>query len=164
MKDIPAPDSHHLKAAQGWLELGNHEEANEELKEISLEWRFHPEVLIARWEIYARGHHWEFAYTIAHGMVALVPNEPAGWIKRSIALHQLKRTPEAWQSLLPAATRFPDNFTVAYDLAKYACQLGKFSDAFRWLEMAKKSSDPHKVKQMARKDPELVPLWEHSVQ
>src|ERR1700704_888259 len=112
MKDIPAPDSHHLKAAQGWLELGNHQEANEELKEISLEWRFHPEVLIARFEIYARCNHWEFAYTIAHGMVALVPNEPAGWIKRSIALHQLKRTPEAWQTLLPAATKFPDNFTV----------------------------------------------------
>lgn len=28
-------DSHHLEAAQGWLELGNHLEANEELEKIS---------------------------------------------------------------------------------------------------------------------------------
>jgi thioredoxin-like negative regulator of GroEL len=162
MKTIPTPDSHHLAAAQGWLDLGNATEANEELKRISLEWRFHPDVLLARWEVYARGGHWEFAYTIAHGMVALVPNEPAGWLKRSISLHHLKRTPEAWQSLLPAAKKFPQNFTVAYDLARYACQLGKYSDAFRWLERAKQVADPHTVKQMARKDPELEPLWEQS--
>ena len=162
MKALQPPDSHHLKAAQGWLELGNHNEANEELKLISLEWRFHPEVLLARFEIYAKCGQWDFAYTIAHGMVALVPNEASGWIKRSVALHKLRRTPEAWQSLLPAATKFPQNVTVAYDLARYACQLGKFGDAFRWLERAKQIADPHSVKQMARKDPELEPLWELS--
>jgi tetratricopeptide (TPR) repeat protein len=160
MKTLPNPDGHHLKAAEGWLELGNHNEANEELKHISLEWRFHPQVLLARFEIYARGGHWEFAYTIAHGMVALAPDEVTGYLKRSVALHHLKRTPEAWQSLLPAAKKFPNNVTVAFDLARYACQLGKFSDAFNWLERAKKLTDPHTVKEMARKDPELEPLWE----
>jgi len=105
----------------------------------------------------------EYAYTIAHGMVALVPNEATGWIKRSVALHKLRRTPEAWQSLLPAATKFPENVTILFDLARYACQLGKYSDAFRWLERAKKIADPHSVKQMAKKDPELEPLWQTSV-
>jgi tetratricopeptide (TPR) repeat protein len=160
MKTLPMPDSHHLKAAEGWLELGNHTEANDELKQIGLEWRFHPKVLLTRFEIYARGGHWEFAYTIAHGMVALAQDDPVGWIKRSVALHHLKRTPEAWQSLLPAVSRFPNNMTIVYDLARYACQLGKFSEAFRYLERAKQLSDPHKVKEMARKDPELEPLWE----
>ena len=61
---------------------------------------------------------------------------------------------------MPAATKFPENVTIAYDLARYACQLGKFGDAFRWLERAKQIADPHTVKQMARKDPELEPLWE----
>ena len=162
MKQLEPPDCHHLKAAQGWLDLGNPKEANEELKQISLVWRFHPEVLLARWEIYARGEHWEFAYTVAHGMVALIPNDPAGWIKRSVALHHMKRTPEAWQTLLPAAQKFPKNFNIAYDLARYACQLGKFSEAFRWLERAKQLADPQKFKQMTRRDPELEPLWEHS--
>jgi len=162
MKQLEPPDCHHLKAAQGWLDLGNPNEANEELKQIRLEWRFHPEVLLARWEIYARGHHWEFAYTIAHGMVALIPENPVGWIKRAVSLHEMKRTPEAWLTLLPAAKKFPNNFNVAYDLARYACQLGKFSDAFRWLERAKQLADPQTFKQLSRKDPALEPLWEHA--
>jgi len=159
---LEPPDCHHLKAAQGWLDLVNPKEANEELKQISLVWRFHPEVLLARWEIYARGQHWEFAYTVAHGMVALMPNDAAGWIKRSVALHQMKRTPEAWQTLLPAAQKFPRNFTIAYDLARYASQLGKFSEAFRWLQRAKQLADPHQFKAMTRKDPDLEPLWDHA--
>ena len=101
MKALQPPDSHHLKAAQGWLELGNHNEANEELKQIRLEWRFHPEVLLARFEIYARCGQWDFAYTIAHGMVALVPCEATGWIKRSVALHKLRR------AMVPEALCFP---------------------------------------------------------
>ena len=49
------PNSHHLEAAQGWLELGNHEEANEELELIDAPLRSHPDVLEARWGIYAKG-------------------------------------------------------------------------------------------------------------
>jgi hypothetical protein len=34
MKSLPYPDDKHLEAAEGWLELGNHLEANEELDNI----------------------------------------------------------------------------------------------------------------------------------
>ena len=34
MKPLQPPDTFHLLAAQGWMELGNHEEANEELELI----------------------------------------------------------------------------------------------------------------------------------
>jgi hypothetical protein len=34
MNLLEPPDSTHLQAAQGWLDLGNHIEANEELEEI----------------------------------------------------------------------------------------------------------------------------------
>jgi hypothetical protein len=34
MKSLPLPDLHHLRAASGWLELGNHFAANEESEEI----------------------------------------------------------------------------------------------------------------------------------
>ena len=43
------PDSMHLEAAQGWLELGNHEEANEELELIDAPLRVHPDVLEGMW-------------------------------------------------------------------------------------------------------------------
>lgn len=158
MKCLEPPDVHYLKAAEGWLELGNHLEAYEELKKIGVQQRFHPLVLLVRWEIYAKGKHWEFAHTIAQGLVALVPDEPRGWISRSFALHQMKRTQEAWYALLPAAEKFPQNPAVAYDLACYACQLGRFDEAKKWLEKAIKLGDANRVKRMALGDPDLEPL------
>jgi hypothetical protein len=41
MKSLEHPDSLHLRAAQGWLELGDHLEANEELERISPPLRVH---------------------------------------------------------------------------------------------------------------------------
>jgi hypothetical protein len=35
MKHLQPPNSHHLQAAIGWLELGNHKEANEELEKVA---------------------------------------------------------------------------------------------------------------------------------
>ena len=158
MKMLEAPDLHFLNAAEGWLELGNHLEANEELKRISLPARFHPLVLLARWEIYAKGGHWEFAHTIAHGLVVLAPDDPRGWINRSFSLHEMKRTYDAWQTLLPAADKFPKNPIIAYNLSCYACQLGRFSEAAEWLKKAIKHGDGKKIKAMAMADPDLKPL------
>src|SRR5690349_10510510 len=50
---LEPPDSHHLAAAQGWLELGNHAEANNELERISPTLRAHPDALEVSWQIYA---------------------------------------------------------------------------------------------------------------
>lgn len=54
MKPIEPPDLHHLRAGMGWLELGNHREANEELKQIAPVLQVHPDVLEIRWEIVQR--------------------------------------------------------------------------------------------------------------
>jgi hypothetical protein len=48
VKPLQPPDSMHLTAAQGWLELGNHEEAFEELEQIDAPLRGHPDVLEVR--------------------------------------------------------------------------------------------------------------------
>ena len=47
-KALGHPDNLHLQAAQGWLELGNHVEANEELEKIVSTLRSHPDVLEIR--------------------------------------------------------------------------------------------------------------------
>lgn len=159
-RPIGWPDLHYLRAAQGWLELGDHREADEELKKITLQHRFHPEVLVVRWEIYAREGQWDLAHTIAHGLVALAPDNPVGWIHRAYALHQLRRTEEAWHALLPAARKFPQNPTIAYNLACYAAQLGRLEEAKLWLERALQLGDPAKVKALAAEDPDLKPLFE----
>jgi hypothetical protein len=48
MKPIEPHDQRHLEAAEGWIELGNHLEANEELENITPEHRAHPAVLEVR--------------------------------------------------------------------------------------------------------------------
>lgn len=158
---IEAPDHHHLNAAEGWLALGDLSEAHTELKKISLACRFHPRVLLVRWEICAQQQLWEGARVIAHGLVTLVPEEASGWINRSVSLHALKRTPEAWQSLLPAIDKFPENALVPYNLACYAAQLGRFVESNQWLEKAIALDGDKKLKWIAVKDPDLQPLWEH---
>ena len=154
-------DNHHLNAAEGWLALGDLSEAHDELKKMSLECRFHPRVLLVRWEICAQQQLWEGARVIAQGMVTLVPDDPSGWINRSVALHALKRTPEAWQSLLPAADKFTDNPLVPYNLACYAAQLGRFEESNQWLEKAMALDSDKRLKFIAVKDPDLQPLWQH---
>jgi len=53
IKPLSETDQRHLLAAQGWVELGNHIEADSELDKIVNEYRVHPDVLEVRWAIYA---------------------------------------------------------------------------------------------------------------
>src|SRR5580765_6856866 len=64
-RKLPHPDSLHVLAAQGWLELGNHLEANEELEKIAASLRSHPDVLEVRWPISAKAGKWEVCLDLA---------------------------------------------------------------------------------------------------
>jgi len=62
---------------------------------------------------------------IAETIVNAAPERPEGWIHRSFALHELNRTLEALNQLLPVAEEFPDQWTIYYNLACYCSQFGK---------------------------------------
>lgn len=78
LKELPHPDNQHLEAAEGWLELGNWKEANEELELITPQLRAHPFVLEMRYKIYVAAKKWEMAVEIARGMSDLLPDNPWG--------------------------------------------------------------------------------------
>ena len=82
MKPLQPPDTFHLQAAQGWMELGNHEEANEELELIDAPLRAHPDVLEVRWLIHQKVENWELCENIASALVKLAPERTTGWIDR----------------------------------------------------------------------------------
>ena len=159
MTPLEPPDSFHLVAAQGWLELGNHIEANEELEKIAPELRAHPNVLKLRWEIYAAAKKWERALDIAAALIQLEPEELLGWVHRSYALHELKRTAEARDNLLRVVDRFPQSATMRYNLACYESQLGNLERAKQWLEKAFELGDAREMKLASLQDPDLEPLW-----
>ena len=75
---LQPPDCFHLEAAQGWLELGNPAEADDELDKITPELRAHPDVLKVRWEICAAAKKWDAALEIAAALVRLAPDDPFG--------------------------------------------------------------------------------------
>jgi tetratricopeptide (TPR) repeat protein len=159
VKSLGAPDTFHLSAAIGWLELGNQIEANEELEKITPELRVHPDVLEIRLQIYTKAKQWERCVDIGNALVKVAPNRPFGWLQRSFSLHELKRTQEAAELLVPAAVLFPKEWRIRYNLACYACQLGNKKEAWKWLEFAFDLSDSKAVKLMALNDPDLETLW-----
>jgi predicted Zn-dependent protease len=152
-------DQFHLRAAQGWLELGNCIEANKELDEITAEMRGHPSVLEVRYHIYAAAKQWEFAAEIARAISEIDPNREFGWLHHAYALHELKRTQEAWNVLRPVVDKFPKEFILRYNLACYACQLGNLKKARDWLQKAIDIVGTKTIWSMALEDTDLKSLW-----
>jgi tetratricopeptide (TPR) repeat protein len=154
-----SPDIHHSNAARGWIELGNHIEANEELEKIIPALRAHPDVLALRWQIYSKAGKWEYAAEIASGLTNVAPEDAFGWLHMAYALHELKRTKEAWEVLIPVVDKFPSEYIMRYNLACYGCQLGNLAEAWQWLEEAIGLAGKTDIRTMALDDPDLEPLW-----
>ena len=160
MPKLEPPDSHHLSAALGWLELGNPREAKAELDRLPSNLRECLEVLPVRWEIEAKEKDWESSLETARALIAAAPNEPDGWIKQSYSLHELKRTREAWDGLVAVEERFPKVGIIPYNLACYVCQLGDSAEAMRRLTKAIKLGGKDQIKSLALRDLDLKPLWD----
>lgn len=155
IKALEPPNLHHLNAAEGWLGLGNATEAECELQKLSPEAETHPEVLRVRYHFHQLKKQWEPAAEAAQLLCQVVPESPFGWIHLAYALHELKRTREAYQVLLPVADRFPEEYVIPYNLACYCCQMGNVAEARAWLHKASALGGRETIRQMARTDPDL---------
>ena len=161
MQSLGPPDTHFLSAAVGWCELGNVTEAKAELDRIAQVLRHHPDVLEVRWLIHAQEKNWEEGFTVAEKLVEVAPRRSSGWLHRAYALRRVQRggLQAAWDVLLPAFERFPEEPIIPYNLACYACQLGRLEQARQWLQRAVKVAGKERIKFMALNDADLEPLW-----
>ena len=160
MKELAAPDTHYLTAAQGWLELGDWASANQELDKISPECCIHATVLQTRYRVYASAKQWAMAAGMARALTVIKPDYALGWIDWAYALYELERTDEARHLLLSIVDKFPKEYLIRYSLACYTCQLGDYAEALQWLEKAIHLADANGVRQMVVNNPDLQPLWE----
>jgi len=112
-----------------------------------------------RCDIYTAVMKWPEVVAVAETLVKLVPDKPCGWVRRSYALHGLKRTQQAFDLLLPAARKFPEIPMIPYNLACYCAQLGKLEEARRWLHQSYEIGNARILKSVARCDPDLAPLF-----
>jgi hypothetical protein len=164
MKPIEPPDLHHLRAAMGWLELGNHQEANEEFKQIAPALQVHPDVLEIRWEICAMAQEWDICVDVSGAIVELAPDRPFGWIGRAYSLRRAEGggSMAAFMTLLPVAYEFPAEPMIPFDLSCYTCQMGRLDDARAWLHrafaVASLTGEKKRLKIMAQEEPDLEPL------
>jgi len=162
MEKLGAPDIHYLSAAVGWLELGNLAEAKAELALIGPGQQNHPDVLKMRWLVCAEEARWEEGLQVARALLQHEPDDSAGWLHQAYALRRVPTgsVQQAWEALLPAFEKFPEEPTIPYNLSCYACQMGQLDAARLWLRRAAAVGGKQKVKQMALDDPDSKPLWE----
>lgn len=159
MNALPLSDQRFLNAADGWLGLGDPLAANEELEQISPESRAHPEVLEMRFKICAETNHWIPAVEIAQTMAKLLSDNPWGHFHLAFALHELKRTEEAYEVLKRVVDKFPKEWLMRFNLACYSCRLGNLKEALSWLEKAIDLAGKKDVRKLALQDNDLEPLW-----
>ena len=155
---LEPPYSHQVNAAWGWLELGNVSETQSELADLPCSIFLHPDVLMIRWELCSTLQDWDRALGYAQLLAKICPDCPDSWIKQSYALHELKRTQEAWDTLLRVSDQFERCPTIAYNLACYACQLDRCAEAESWLRKAVQTGKKACIKKMALEDHDLTPM------
>jgi hypothetical protein len=161
MQPLEPPDTHALLAALGWLELGNLAEARAELAQISTACQTHPDVLEVRWLVCAEEKRWEEGLAAARALLDRAPERASGWLHQAYALRRVPQggIQQAWDALLPAHGKFPNEPTIPYNLSCYACQMQQLDTARVWFKRAVAVGGKEHVKQMALSDPDLQPLW-----
>ena len=163
MQLLEPPNTHHLRAAIGWMELGNPTEAGEEIARITPELMEHPDVLDVRWSVCAAGRSLDAALSVAETLVRVAPDRSSGWVHRAYALRRVRHggLQLAWAALRPAFEKFPKEEVIPYNLACYAAQSGRLDAAWDWLHRAMEAAGDVKViKERALDDCDLQPLWE----
>jgi predicted Zn-dependent protease len=159
--NLTTPDLHHLKAAVGWLELGNPAEALVELDALSERFQDHVDVLEARWLALAQLQRWEAAAKVGRALIAAAPERPVGWLHHAYALRRASTGGllAAFNALSPVAAKFPKDSTIPYNLACYTCQMQRdATETLAWLQQAIAAGERKEIIAMALKDPDLEPL------
>ena len=159
MKALQHPDLLYLEAAKGWIILGDLKEANRELDRITPPQQKHPDVLEVRFAIYSKARKWVVCMELAAAMLELAPDRPTAWINSAQTLHEMKQTQDAWNALYAVRERFPKVAAIPYNLACYACKLGRLSDSRKWLRKAVALGGAQ-FKRMALTEADLRPLWD----
>jgi predicted Zn-dependent protease len=160
MEELGQSEKRLLEAAEGWLGLGDWQEAETELQALDPALRGHAAVLRVRWLVFAAAGKWVQAGQTARALCTTAPSDAFGWVCLAHAAHKLNQTRQARNLLLAVVDEFPADYGIRSDLACYACQLGRIGEAWCWLEKAMALPHSQRLDRMALRDPCLQPLWQ----
>jgi predicted Zn-dependent protease len=139
-------------------------EAIEELDSITVDFWLDPEVLLARYEIYAKAGKWGGAADLMALMVAMQPENPRIWhaLAEAVLRNPTESVGQAKRVLLTGHQLFPRDPLLAYKLACCESRSGNLDEAQAWLGKAFQTGDTKVLKMMALLEPDLQPLSEYN--
>lgn len=146
-----------LQPAFGYLKLGMHQDAWDELDALPPGMRAMDEVMEIRIEIYRELGKWESARVLAESLAKRSPENAAWWIEWAYAARR-ECSVEAGRSVLLEAFKIhPGVALIAYNLGCYACVLGEVEVACNLLTHA--FGIDSSLKRVALDDPDLDRIY-----
>ena len=146
-----------LDAAVGYLALGMHQDAWDELECLPPELRANESVLEIRIQIYHGMGKWEPARVLAESLAKRSPENPQWWILWAYSLRREKSVADARAVLLEASTLHPNEALIPYNLACYCCVEGDLIGTKGFLTLAFSMSED--LKKTALDDPDLDSIF-----
>lgn len=146
----------HLRAAQGYLELGLFLDSQEELDHVPIQLRMRADYLLVHYQLLRKQERWEDLEEISHWLLESNPDEPELWVAHADAIRHARTLTEATGCLVEALARFPSNGHLLFQMACYRCQGGDLAGARDFLSAA--SQVDQLWKQLADLDGDLAPL------
>ena len=147
----------HLEAALGYLALGMHQDAWDELECLPPEQRANDGVSELRISIYQALGKWEPARVLAESLAKRSPENPQWWILWAYSLRREKSVADARAVLLEAAKLHPNEALIPYNLACYCCVEGDLIGTKGFLTLAFSMSED--LRKTALDDPDLDSIF-----
>jgi tetratricopeptide (TPR) repeat protein len=148
---------HGIRAAEGWIELGNYDEAAEELHNCppaiksSMPW-------VKLWvRVHVATKHWREVEMMCETLAKHAPEDPFTVFNRAEAFHRQHRSREAFEVFSHAPASFKKIPTYFYDYARYLCALEEFTLALSCL--GKAFDLDAGLRMRALDDPDLERVW-----
>jgi len=154
---LPKSILRRLNSAQGWLNLGDWEEAAAELDGIDSEFQSIPLILIFRVEIYRMAENWGKMAEISRHLCGAQPAEAGHWLNYSYGARRSESVEAARDILTRAKKLFRNNAMIWFNLACYHAQLGELNEAR--VHVAEAMRIQPDFRETALKDPDLEALW-----
>jgi tetratricopeptide (TPR) repeat protein len=147
-----------IQAAQGYVELGLHSEAREELSQLSAIAAERPDALEISALCFMGESRWAEALPLTQKLCQIEPKEPGGYIHAAYCLHELGQTHEALDLLARGPAALKAKPVYYYNVGCYMAKLGQKDKALKLLEQSFEMDGS--LRSYARKDPDLAGLRE----
>lgn len=128
-----------------------------ELEKIPPEGRMQRDVLASRCRIFMEAKQWDAMRDVAKHLVSIEPKTLQHWIWAAYATRRAESIEAAREVLKRAWAFLPEHPHLFYNLACYACQMGRREEARNLLQRAIEGDQA--LRTMALDDPDLEALW-----